>query len=458
MNGRAAAANLFSMDVQQALLEFLRIPSISSDPMYASECKRAAEWVLNFLRNAGVSNAQILEKPDRHPLVYGEWLGAPGAPTLLLYGHYDVQPPDPLELWTSPPFSPTIRGDDVFARGACDDKGQTLIWLEAVRRMLASDGRLPINLKMIVEGEEESSGLHLEEFVEAAREKLRCDAVLICDTEMFAPGMPTLCTGLRGIVYGEIQMEGAAQDLHSGAYGGAAPNAVEAVAQLIASLKSTDGLIHIPGFYDDVQSPAPEELAAWESLPFDEEHYRRTEVGSSRLTGERGYSVLERVWARPTLEVHGIGGGFTGEGAKTVIPARAFAKISCRLVPNQDPARIAALLEKAVAEAAPPGTTARWNTYSYNRASVVDPNHPMIRTAAQALETTFGRPVVYMRSGGSIPIVGLFLRELDAPSVLMGFGLPDDNLHAPNEKFHLPNLYRGIDAVIAYFRLLGAGQ
>jgi acetylornithine deacetylase/succinyl-diaminopimelate desuccinylase-like protein len=396
----------------------------------------------------------LIERDGHHPLVYAEYLEAAGQPTLLLYGHYDVQPPDPLELWTSPPFEPTVRGDDIFARGACDDKGQTLILLEALRRTLARDGRLPVNVKVLIEGEEEANGEHLEAYVSTHGEALRADAALICDTEMFAPGLPTLCTGLRGGVFGELHVEGAAQDLHSGVYGGAAPNAVEAAAQIIAALKGVDGVVRAPGFYDAVGVPAEEELAAWRTLPFDEEEYLKREVGSVSLTGEAEFSVLERTWARPTLEVHGIAGGFVSQGFKTVIPARAHAKISCRLVPDQDPERIAALLRDAIAAATPRGVVSRFDVLGSSPACLVNPAHPVMRAASLALAETFGKPTVFMRSGGSIPVVGLFQRELGIPSVLMGFGLPDDNLHAPNEKFHLPNLYLGINAVSRFFEIL----
>jgi len=427
------------MPVLDDLKEFLRIPSISTSVDHVGDCLRAAEWV-----RAHLPAARLIEKDGHHPLVYAEYLNAPGQPTLLLYGHYDVQPPDPLELWTSPPFEPEVRGDDIFARGSCDDKGQTLILLAALRQF---NGQPPINIKVLIEGEEESSGEHLDEYVASHAEELRADAALICDTEMFAKGLPTLCTGLRGGVFGELHVEGAAQDLHSGVYGGAAPNAVEAVAQIIAALKGVDGVVRVPGFYDAVATPAPEELAAWKTLPFDEAEYLKTEVGSTSLTGEAGYSVMERTWARPTLEVHGIVGGFVAKGFKTVIPARASAKISCRLVPDQDPLQIIELLRTAVAAATPRGTVSRFDVFGSSPASLVNPSHPILQAAAAALAETFGKPAIYMRSGGSIPVVGLFQRELGIPSVLMGFGLPDDNLHAPNEKFHLPNLYSGIEAV-----------
>lgn len=442
------------MSVLEQLQDFLRIPSISTSPEHIADCRRAAEWVRQFLLDAGLRKTMLIEKDGQHPLVYAEWLEAPGQPTLLLYGHYDVQPPDPLELWISPPFEPTIRGEDIFARGACDDKGQVMILLEALRRTLQDTGRLPINVKVLIEGEEESNGANLVSYVSANAARLSADAALICDTELFAPGLPTICTGLRGGVFGELHVHGAAQDLHSGVYGGAAPNAVEAAAQIIAALKGVDGVVRIPGFYDGVQPPDPEELATWKTLPFDEAEYLKREVGSVALTGEAGYSVLERTWARPTLEVHGIVGGFVAKGFKTVIPAKAHAKISCRLVPDQDPDQIITVMRKAIAKATPPGIVSRFDVFSSGPASLVNPSHPILRAAAQALAETFGRPTVYMRSGGSIPVVGLFQQALGIPSVLMGFGLPDDNLHAPNEKFHLPNLYKGIESVSKFLTVL----
>ncbi|MFN0107107.1 MAG: dipeptidase [Bryobacteraceae bacterium] len=442
------------MSVLENLHYFLRIPSISTSPDHVADCRRAAEWVKQFLLDAGMRKTSLIEWDGHHPLVYAEHIEAPGQPTLLLYGHYDVQPPDPLEQWLSPPFEPTVRGDDIFARGACDDKGQTLILMEALRRTLARDGRLPINVKVLIEGEEETNGENLTAYVSSHPDELRADAALVCDTEMFAPGLPTLCTGLRGGVFGELHVKGAEHDLHSGAYGGVAPNPVEAIAQIIAALKGVDGVIRVPGFYDAVRTPAPEELAAWRALPFDEEEYRKREVGSTELTGEAGYSVLERTWARPTFEVHGIVGGFIEKGFKTVIPARAHAKISCRLVPDQDPQQIVALLQDAIAEATPRGVASRFDVFSGSPACLINPSHPILRAASEALAQTFGKPTVYMRSGGSIPVVSLFQRKLGIPSVLMGFGLPDDNIHAPNEKFHLPNLYNGIDAVERFFQLL----
>lgn len=440
----------------EGLKTFLRIPSISTSPEHKADVRRAAEFVAAELRAAGMKNVELLERAGRNPLVYGEWLEAEGKPTLLLYGHYDVQPPDPLDEWHSPPFEPEVRDGNIYARGACDDKGQTYILIKAVEGYLKTSGRLPVNVKFLVEGEEEVGGEHIEEYVAERPAKLKSDCAVICDTEMFALDLPTICVGLRGIVYGEIHVQGPDHDLHSGVYGGAAPNAIQAAAEIICALKDREGRIHIPGFTDSVQPPSEQEKAAWARLPFDEEHYRTTEVGSTALTGEPGYSVFDRTWARPTFEVHGIRGGFTGDGAKTVIPARAVIKVSTRLVPNQKPAEVIEQLKAAIRAATPKGCTAEFKPVHGAEASLTDPLNPFVQAAARSLAESFGKETVYIRSGGSIPIVGTFDRYLGIPSVLMGFGLPDDNLHAPNEKFYLANFYRGIEAVARYLEVLGA--
>jgi acetylornithine deacetylase/succinyl-diaminopimelate desuccinylase-like protein len=438
------------------LFAFLRIPSVSTLSGHRADVLRAAEFVASDLHNAGLNNTAIIRAQDRHPLIYADWLGAPGKPTLLLYGHYDVQPPEPLEEWLSPPFEPTIRGDNVYARGAVDDKGQLYLLIKALEGFLQTAGRLPINVRVLIEGEEEVGGEHISHFVAGHPDRLRADAALICDTEMFAPDLPTICVGLRGIVYGELEVTGARTDLHSGVYGGAAPNPIQAIAEILAGLKDRLGRIRIPGFYDRVRPPSSHERAAWARLPFDEAEYLHKEIGAPALAGDPAIPLLERVWAQPTLEVHGIRGGFTGEGAKTVIPARALAKLSTRLVADQDPAEATRLLQQEISRLCPPGVTARFNAMHSAAPSLIDPAHPLIQTAARALTETFARQTVFVRGGGSIPIVGLLQQHLGIPSVLMGFGLPDDNLHAPNEKFHLPNFFRGIEAVARYLELLGA--
>ncbi len=436
------------------LQEFLRIPSISTLSEHRTDIRRAAAFVLDELRGAGLA-AELIEG-EGNPLVYGEWLGAPRKPTLLFYGHYDVQPPDPLDEWKSPPFEPDIRGEDIFARGSSDDKGQTYILIKAVEGLLKTSGRLPVNVKFLIEGEEETGGEHIEGYVKQRPERIKADAAVICDTEMFAPELPTICVGLRGIVYAELHVEGANHDLHSGVYGGAAPNPMQAAAEIIAALKDREGHIRIPGFYDRVTAPSEKERDAWARLPFNEKEYTEKEMGARELVGEPEVPLFERLWARPTFEVHGIRGGFTGEGAKTVIPARAVAKISTRLVADQDPRESEEQLKAAVRAACPKGVTAEVKIIHSAAPSIVNPDNRYIQAAAEAMTAVFGNETVYIRSGGSIPIVGAFDEYLGIPSVMMGFGLPDDNLHAPNEKFHLPNFYRGIESVARYMQLLGA--
>jgi acetylornithine deacetylase/succinyl-diaminopimelate desuccinylase-like protein len=336
-----------------------------------------------------------------------------------------------------------------------DDKGQTYLLLKAVEGFLKTTGKLPVNVRFLIEGEEESGGEAIEAYLNQQGKNLGADAALICDTEMFAPELPTLCVGLRGLVYTEIEVRGARTDLHSGVYGGAAPNPLQALAEIIARLKDPHGRISVPGFYDNIEPPTAAEQEAWARLPFDEAKYLDAEVGSACLTGEDGFSVIERTWVRPTLEVHGIRGGFTGEGAKTVIPAKATAKISMRLVPRMDPKKVFEAYRRTIESLTPKGTTVSVRLLSGAPASVVDTSSPFIKKAAEALTETFGKETVYIRSGGSIPVVGLFQEHAGIPSVMMGFGLPDDNLHAPNEKFHLPNFYRGIEAVGKYLEMLG---
>lgn len=440
----------------EELKEFLRIPSVSTLPEHRPDMRRCAEWVAGQLKKAGLHGVELIEGTG-NPLVYGEWLEAEGKPTLLFYGHYDVQPAEPLDEWKSSPFEPEIRGENIYARGAADDKGLTLLLIKAVEALLATTGHLPVNVKFLLEGEEETGGQHIEEYVASKPPRLKADAAVICDTEMFAPELPTLCVGLRGIVYGELVVEGAGQDLHSGVYGGAAPNPLMALAEILTALKDREGHIRIAGFYDRVTPPSPAEKAAWERLPFDEKEYVEKEMKAKELVGEPEYTLFERLWARPTLEVHGIRGGFIGEGAKTVIPARAVAKVSARLVADQRPEEAVAQLQAAVQAACPRGVTAEFRLIHGAAPSLVDPGNAYLRTAAEAMTEVFGNETVYTRSGGSIPIVGAFSEHLGIPSVLMGFGLPDDNLHAPNEKLYLPNFYRGMVAVARYLEKLGKG-
>jgi len=437
------------------LKDFLRIPSISTLPDHASDVQRAAAFVAQSLRAAGLENVEIIATA-KHPLVYADWLHAPGKPTVLCYGHYDVQPPDPVELWTTPPFEPTLRDGNLYARGSADDKGQMYMHVKAVEALRAVNGKLPVNVKFLIEGEEEVGGESVAKYVAENPEKLKADVALVSDTALYAEGIPTLCIGLRGLVYTEIEARGPSRDLHSGLYGGAAPNAVFALVELLSKLKDHTGRIMIPGMYGAVEQPAAAEKQSWASLPFNEQEFLKNEVGSTALTGEKGYSVLERVWSRPTLEVHGIAGGFTAAGAKTVIPARATAKVSMRLVPNQDPDKIVAAYKKFVRDNTPVGVEMEVRILTAGPAIVVNPDHPAIHTAARAFKDILGRETVFVRSGGSIPIVGDFAKHLHIPTILMGFGLPDDGLHSPNEKYKLSNYYAGIMTIAHFFEQYGA--
>jgi len=432
------------------LLSFLRIPSISTLPEHKQDVARAARFVADALKTAGIENVEIVPTA-KHPLVYGDWLHAPGKPTVLCYGHYDVQPPDPLELWKSPPFEPAIRDGNIYARGACDDKGQMYMHIKAVEALhRVSQGKLPVNVKFLIEGEEEIGGESIANYVPSHKDKLRADVALVSDTELFADGVPTLCIGLRGLVYLEVEARGPSRDLHSGMFGGAAPNAVFGLIELLAKAKDAAGRILIPGIYDDIVPPDPAEVESWQRLPFSEKEFLESGVGSSALTGEPDQSVLARLWARPTLEVHGIAGGFTGAGAKTVIPATAIAKVSFRLVPGQKHEKVLELFRNWVSVHTPRGIQTEVRLLSADPAIVVNPHHPAIQVAAKALSDKLQKPTVFTRSGGSIPIVGDFARELGIPTVLMGFGLPDDGLHSPNEKYRISNYYCGI-RTIAYF-------
>jgi len=439
------------------LKELLRIPSVSTLPDHNQDVRRAADFVAAEMKRIGLENVEVISvRPGGHPLVYGDWLHASGKPTVLCYGHYDVQPPDPLDEWKSPPFDPTERNQNIYARGAVDDKGQMYMHLKAVESLMKTgEGKLPLNVRLVIEGEEEVGGESIAKFVREQPQRLKADFALVSDTEMFAAETPSLCVGLRGMCYTEVEATGAMVDLHSGVYGGAAPNPLEALSRILAKLKDENCKVLIPGFYDRVEAPSADELKAWGSLPFDEEHYRQTEVGSKVLTGEPGYSVLYRTWARPTLEVHGMPGGFVAAGAKTVIPARASAKISMRLVPDQRPEEIWKLFNEYVQKIVPKGIEVKIKQWSVADPIVVRTDNHFVRAAAQAMHDVFKKDTVYIRSGGSIPIVADFEKSLKIPSVMMGFGLPDDNLHAPNEKFHIPNFYRGIESIIRFFQIVG---
>jgi acetylornithine deacetylase/succinyl-diaminopimelate desuccinylase-like protein len=454
----SAATDAFVQQNRDRLLselkDFIRIPSISTLPENKPDIERAANFVADSLRTAGMENVEIIATA-KHPLVYADWLHAPGKPTVLCYGHYDVQPADPLDLWVTPAFEPTERAGNLYARGAVDDKGQMYMHIKAIEALRAVNGTLPLNIKILIEGEEEVGGASIAKYVAGHAEKLRADVALVSDTAMYADGMPTLCIGLRGLIYMEVDANGPARDLHSGLYGGAAPNAVYGLIELLAKAKDSDGALRIPGIYNNVDDPAPAEQESWSRLPFNEDEFLAKEVGASELTGEPSRSVLERVWSRPTFEVHGIAGGFTAAGAKTVIPAKATAKVSIRVVPRQDPDDVISAFREWVSQNTPKGIQTEVRVLSASPGLIVDPGHPAIQVAAQAFSDVFGKQTVFIRSGGSIPIVGDFATHLAIPTILMGFGLPDDGLHSPNEKFKIENYYLGIMTIAHFFEQYG---
>src|SRR6266496_3249469 len=426
------------------LKALLAIPSISALPQHAGDVRRCAEWCADEMRRIGLQNVRLIDTPG-NPVTYGDWLGAEGAPTILFYGHYDVQPVDPLNLWQSAPFDATIRDGEIYARGSADDKGQVFMHFKAVEAHLQQNGRLPLNIKFILEGEEEVGSAHLDDFVPAHRSELAADVVVISDSPMFARGVPSICYGLRGLVYCQIDLRGSSTDLHSGSFGGAVANPAFVLAQMIAQMKDRGGHIKIPGFYDDVVPLTQEERDAWAKLPFSEKQYRK-DFGVPKLQGETDYTTLERTWARPTLEVNGLLSGFTGEGAKTVLPAVAMAKISMRLVPDQAPDKIAALFEDYIRKLAPKTVEATVTRMHGGKPWMTSYDNLFVQAAARAIEKGFGQKPVFTREGGSIPVVSTFQEELGLPSVLFGVGLPDENAHAPNEKLDLGNFHNGIVA------------
>ena len=425
--------------------DLIRIPSISALPEHAADCRRAAEWIAADLERIGMEHVEVAETGG-HPAVYADWLHAEGAPTVIVYCHYDVQPVDPLDLWTSPPFEPVVVGDRMLGRGVADDKGQLHLHLRATEALLATRGGLPVNLKFVFEGEEESSSVHLDAWLAANRERLTADFALISDTGFFEGNLPSITIALRGLMYAQIDVTGTEVDLHSGGYGGTVENPANALARIIAGLKDADGRILVPGFYDDVVELTAEERRLLGELPFDEADYL-ARLGLPALQGEAGYTTLERRGARPTLDVNGLWGGFQGEGAKTIIPAHAHAKVSCRLVTAQDPERIFAALRDHVLAIAPPGVRVEVRSLGGGRASLTPIDHPATQAAARALEATFGRPPVYIREGGSIPVCASFESILGLPVVLLGFDPPDQRAHAPNEWMDLRNYETGIRTI-----------
>ena len=430
---------------------WLRIPSISTLPEHTGDIRRAAEYAAEQLKRTSFEQVQVISTKG-HPLVYGEWLKAPGQPTVLIYGHYDVQPVDPVELWESPPFEPTVRGDNLYCRGACDDKGQTMLVFKALESLMAVDGKLPVNVRVLIEGEEEAGGESIEEYVKTYPERLKCDAAFICDTHMPSKEIPALITGLRGIIYTEVEVRGAKSDLHSGSYGGVAPNPIHTLAVIITGLKDAQGHIHIPGLYDDIRPASEVEKTFWRDDPLHMNEALLEEMGVKEFTGEAGYPPLERIWGRPTLEVHGIVGGFTGEGAKTVIPAVAKAKISLRLPADLKSDEVFALFERRVRELAPAGVEVIVHEVHGGEAVIVPVDAAPMQAAANALKEVYGKEPIFIREGGSIPIAALFYNLLGVPVVMMGFGLPDDNLHAPNEKYSLSQFFKGIRTVARFLQ------
>ena len=428
----------------EELKSYLAIPSISALPQHQADVRRCAEWTADEMRRIGMQNVRLIETPG-NPVVYGDWLGAEGAPTILFYGHYDVQPVDPLNLWESPPFEADVRDGEIYARGAADDKGQVFMHFKAIEAHLKQNGRLPVNLRVILEGEEEVGSANLDNFVKGHKEELAADVVVISDSTMFDRGVPSITYGLRGLVYFQIDLRGTRSDLHSGSFGGAVANPALVLAQILSQMKDKGGRIKIPGFYDDVRALRDEERAEFKKLPFNETRYRK-DLGAPKLFGESGYTTLERVWARPTFEVNGPLSGFTGEGAKTVIPAVAMAKVSMRLVPDQDPDKIAQLFEAYVAKVAPKTVETKVTRMHGGKPWMTDFDNRFVQAAGRAIEKGFGKAPVFNREGGSIPVVATFQEILGLPSVLFGVGLPDENAHAPNEKLDLGNFHGGIIA------------
>lgn len=441
---------------EEELKAFLRIPSVSTESRYREEVARCAEWLRDHIREAGIDSAEVIPTSG-HPIVLAEHRGDPEALTVLVYGHYDVQPVDPEEEWTSAPFEATERDGCLYARGAVDDKGQVHMHLKALEALLRSRDELPVNVKLVIEGEEEVGSKALEAFLAERQDRLACDCVLISDTGMFSPELPCITTGLRGIVYTEITVRGPGSDLHSGTYGGAVVNPANALCELVARLKDEEGRATVPGFYDRVRPITETERQELGALPFDEEEFRRG-VGAPALGGEAGHGTLERLWYRPTLDVNGLLAGFTGEGAKTVLPATAMAKVSMRLVPDQEPAEIAAAFEAHVRRLAPPGVTVEVRHYHGGEPWAAEPRHPVYRAAQTALEEAFGSPPAFIREGGSIPIVNLFEKTFSAPVLLVGFALPGSNLHAPDEWIDLSVYHRGIRALARLYEGLAGSR
>jgi acetylornithine deacetylase/succinyl-diaminopimelate desuccinylase-like protein len=437
----------------EELKEFLRIPSISTRIEHKSDIERAAHWLADNLRSTGMQNVEIVPTAT-HPIVYGETVQLSGRTTILLYGHYDVQPPEPLNLWDSPPFEPTVREGNLYARGSADDKGQLHLHLKALEALHKAEGELPVNVKIIIEGEEEIGSKNLWGFVADNRRRLQADALVLSDTSMLARGVPSITYGLRGLNYYQVEVTGPVQDLHSGVFGGAVPNPITILAKAISQLHDRNLRVTVPHFYDDVAKLSPTERKAIESLPWKEKEFR-TIVGAPDLCGEKGFSVLERIWCRPTLELNGIWGGYTGPGEKTVIPSKARAKLSTRLVPHQDPEEIARLVEGHVRRVLPKTVNVKFDILSKGQPWLADYRHEIFQKAIASLEKGFSKKAVFIREGGSIPFVAQIHSLLKIPCVLLGFGLPDENAHAPNEHLSLENYFGGLRSVALFYKELG---
>jgi len=435
------------------LKELLRIPSVSTQSEHKLDIERAARWVAEKMRAAGLENIEIVPT-KMHPIVYGESLRAPGQPTVLVYGHYDVQPAEPLDLWTTPAFEPDVRNGNIYGRGTADDKGQVHIHLKALESLYKTQGKLPINVKMMVEGEEEIGSVNLWDFVKSSQQRLNADALIVSDTSMLAKGVPSITYGLRGLNYYQIEVTGPAQDLHSGVFGGAVPNPITILAEMIAKLHDRNLRVDIPRFYDDVAAVSRQERKALNSLPWKEKEFRKM-VGAPGLAGEKGFTIVEQLWIRPTLELNGIWGGYLGEGAKTVIASKATAKISTRLVPNQDPAKIAKLVERHIRKLLPKTVHCRFDVLSMGKPWVAPYTHPIFQKAIHSLEAGFGKKAVFIREGGSIPFVTQMHDTFKVPCVLLGFGLPDENAHAPDEHLALENYFGGIKSIALLYQRLG---
>jgi acetylornithine deacetylase/succinyl-diaminopimelate desuccinylase-like protein len=431
------------------LREFCAIPSVSTKSEHKKDIERCAGWVADHLRKIGMENVEIIPTAG-HPIVYADWLHSPGKPTLLFYGHYDVQPAEPLELWQSPPWELTLREGDLYARGVVDDKGQVFIHFKALEAFLSQTGKLPVNVKMMIEGEEEVGSENIYKFVKSEKQRLTCDALLVSDTTMLGKGIPSVCYGLRGLCYFEVELTGPTVDLHSGSFGGAVPNPLTILCEMMAQLHDKHGRVTIPGFYKDVRPLTKQERKQLKALPFSEKRFQET-TGAPHLMGEKGFSTVERIWSRPTLEINGIYGGYTGEGAKTVIGSKATVKFSTRLVADQVPAKITKLVRQHIEKITPRSVRMKFTVHSEGDAWIAPFDHPLVQAGKTALEKGFGKKAVFIREGGSIPLVAMMHDQFKKPCVLLGFGLPDENAHAPNERLNLGNYLKGILSIAYYY-------